>query len=75
MATPAKRAIAAPGDPQVGEPPVRQFVGFRLGNEDYAIAITKTQEIILMKPITRLPPGVRLDRGVDQPARQRDPDH
>jgi purine-binding chemotaxis protein CheW len=55
MATPAKRATAAPGDPQVGEPPVRQFVGLRLGNEDYAIAITKTQEIILMKPITRLP--------------------
>ncbi len=55
MATPAKRATAAPGDSQVGEPPVRQFVGFRLGNEDYAIAITKTQEIILMKPITRLP--------------------
>lgn len=55
MATPARRANASPGDPQVGDPPVRQFVGFRLGNEDYAIAITKTQEIILMKPITRLP--------------------
>ena len=35
--------------------PVLQFVGFRLGDEDYAIAITKIQEIILMKPITRLP--------------------
>ena len=37
-----------------------QFVGFRLGGEDYAIAITKIQEIIVMKPITRIPqvPGV-----------------
>jgi purine-binding chemotaxis protein CheW len=35
--------------------PVRQFVGFRLHGEDYAIAITKIREIILMKPITRLP--------------------
>ena len=32
-----------------------QFIGFRLGDEDYAVAITKIQEIILMKPITRLP--------------------
>ena len=37
------------------ESPVLQFVGFRLGDEDYAIAITKIQEIILMTPITRLP--------------------
>ena len=35
--------------------PALQFVGFRLDDEDYAIAITKIQEIILMKPITRLP--------------------
>jgi purine-binding chemotaxis protein CheW len=35
--------------------PVVQLVGFRLDNEDYAIAITKIQEIILMKPITRIP--------------------
>ncbi len=35
--------------------PVIQLVGFRLDNEDYAIAITRIQEIILMKPITRLP--------------------
>jgi purine-binding chemotaxis protein CheW len=32
-----------------------QFVGFRLDGEDYAIAITKIQEIIVMKPITRIP--------------------
>lgn len=38
-----------------GESPVLQFVGFRLDDEDYAIAITKIQEIILMTPITRLP--------------------
>jgi purine-binding chemotaxis protein CheW len=38
-----------------GDTLIRQFVGFRLGDEDYAIAITKIQEIILMKPITRLP--------------------
>ena len=35
--------------------PVIQLVGFRLDNEDYAIAIMKIQEIILMKPITRIP--------------------
>lgn len=34
---------------------IAQLVGFRLDNEDYAIAITKIQEIILMKPITRIP--------------------
>ncbi len=34
---------------------IAQLVGFRLGDEDYAIAITKIQEIILMKPITRIP--------------------
>ena len=38
-----------------GDNPVIQLVGFRLDNEDYAIAITKIQEIILMKPITRIP--------------------
>jgi purine-binding chemotaxis protein CheW len=37
------------------ENPVIQLVGFRLDNEDFAIAITKIQEIILMKPITRIP--------------------
>src|SRR5262249_45270663 len=34
---------------------ISQFVGFRLGDEDYAIAITSIQEIIVMMPITRLP--------------------
>ena len=32
-----------------------QLVGCRLDGEDYAIAIIKIQEIILMKPITRIP--------------------
>jgi purine-binding chemotaxis protein CheW len=54
MSTSIRRATA-PGDAHAGDSPVRQFVGFRLGDEDYAIAITKIQEIILMKPITRLP--------------------
>jgi purine-binding chemotaxis protein CheW len=43
------------GTPRRGDNLVTQFVGFRLDNEDYAIAITKIQEIILMKPITRIP--------------------
>jgi purine-binding chemotaxis protein CheW len=38
-----------------GDNLIIQLVGFRLDNEDYAIAITKIQEIILMKPITRIP--------------------
>jgi len=38
-----------------GSNPIVQLVGFRLDSEDYAIAITKIQEIILMKPITRIP--------------------
>ena len=32
-----------------------QFVGFRLDQENYAIPITTIQEIIVMKPITRIP--------------------
>jgi purine-binding chemotaxis protein CheW len=38
-----------------GDNLVAQLVGFRLDDEDYAMAITKIQEIILMKPITRIP--------------------
>jgi len=34
---------------------IRQLVGFRLDGADYAIEITSIREIILMKPITRLP--------------------
>jgi purine-binding chemotaxis protein CheW len=45
----------AEGGNRRGDQSVSQFVGFRLDNEDYAIAITKIQEIILMKPITRIP--------------------
>jgi purine-binding chemotaxis protein CheW len=32
-----------------------QLVGFRLDGDDYGIPITKIQEIILMKPVTRVP--------------------
>lgn len=34
---------------------ILQFVGFRLDRSDYAVAIRKVQEIILLPPITRLP--------------------
>ncbi len=34
---------------------VIQVVGFRLDGNDYAIPITMIQEIILMKPVTRVP--------------------
>jgi purine-binding chemotaxis protein CheW len=46
---------SAEGAARRNDNPVIQLVGFRLDNEDYAIAITKIQEIILMKPITRIP--------------------
>ena len=42
-------------DPRREDQSFRQLVGFRLDDADYAIAITKIREIILMKPITRLP--------------------
>ena len=51
----SRNAPAAEGPSRRGDNPVIQLVGFRLDNEDYAIAITKIQEIILMKPITRIP--------------------
>ena len=38
-----------------GDRETRQFVGFRLDREEYAIPITTIQEIIVMKPITRIP--------------------
>ena len=42
-------------DPRHAEGTNLQLVGFRLDDEEYAIPITKIREIILMKPITRLP--------------------
>src|SRR5262249_34345013 len=42
-------------DQRRGEHPIIQLVGFRLDDEDYAIPITRIREIILMKPITRIP--------------------
>ncbi len=51
----ARKVQSAEGASRRGDNPVIQLVGFRLDNEDYGIAITKIQEIILMKPITRIP--------------------
>src|SRR5689334_10652266 len=51
----SRNVPVADGTTRRADNPVIQLVGFRLDNEDYAIAITKIQEIILMKPITRLP--------------------
>ena len=55
MVSGSQQALAADRGLNRAENPVIQLVGFRLDNEDYAIAITKIQEIILMKPITRIP--------------------
>jgi purine-binding chemotaxis protein CheW len=55
MSAGSTRASSSDREPRREEPPVRQFVGFRLDDEDYAIEITRIREIILMKPITRLP--------------------
>ncbi len=49
------RSDAPERDPKGRDQAIRQFVGFRLDDEDYAIPITRIREIILMKPITRLP--------------------
>jgi hypothetical protein len=35
--------------------PQQQYVGFRLDGTDYALSILRIREIILMRPITRLP--------------------
>jgi purine-binding chemotaxis protein CheW len=51
----SRKVQSAEGTTRRGDNPIIQLVGFRLDNEDYAIAITKIQEIILMKPITRIP--------------------
>ncbi len=55
MISGSRNAPAVEGAARRAENPIIQLVGFRLDNEDYAIAITKIQEIILMKPITRIP--------------------
>lgn len=43
--------------PKAGKPAVStiQFVGFRLAEVDYAFEIRRIQEIILLRPITRVP--------------------
>lgn len=45
---------AGPSSPR-DDRKVLQFVGFRLADTDYAVAITRIREIILMRPITRVP--------------------
>lgn len=55
MISGSRSAPTAEGASRRNDSPIIQLVGFRLDNEDYAIAITKIQEIILMKPITRIP--------------------
>jgi purine-binding chemotaxis protein CheW len=58
--TQAARSSSADRNSARGDRSTSQFVGFRLDAEEYVIAITKIQEIIVMKPITRIPqvPGV-----------------
>ena len=55
MVAGSRKAESTEGMVRRVDNPIIQLVGFRLDNEDYAIAITKIQEIILMKPITRIP--------------------
>jgi purine-binding chemotaxis protein CheW len=55
MVSGSRKVQSAEGASRRADNPIIQLVGFRLDNEDYAIAITKIQEIILMKPITRIP--------------------
>jgi purine-binding chemotaxis protein CheW len=55
MASPSRTSNLREREAEKPDQSFRQFVGFRLAGEDYAIAITKIREIILMKPITRLP--------------------
>src|SRR4051812_35430022 len=56
MATVDPHRSPPPGrDARRSESQLIQLVGFRLDGDDYAIPITKIQEIILMKPVTRVP--------------------
>jgi purine-binding chemotaxis protein CheW len=55
MLSKGRRDEANGREPRRADRTMNQFVGFRLDDEEYAIAITKIREIILQKPITRLP--------------------
>jgi len=55
MSSASRQTSPADRDSQRPDQAVSQLIGFRLDGEDYAIAIRTIQEIILMKPITRLP--------------------
>ncbi|WZP00222.1 chemotaxis protein CheW [Isosphaeraceae bacterium EP7] len=54
-ATTAASSTSPDRNPRRADQSIRQLVGFRLDGADYALAITTIREIILMKPITRLP--------------------
>src|SRR5262245_27171330 len=54
MSSGSTRTDSAEREPRRDET-ILQFVGFRREDDAYAIAITKIREIILMKPITRMP--------------------
>lgn len=51
--TPASVSLA--GNTSREDRKILQFVGFRLDDTDYGVAITRIREIILMRPITRVP--------------------
>lgn len=53
--TDALREAAADRDGGARDTTNVQLVGFHLDGDDYAIPITRIQEIILMKPATRIP--------------------
>lgn len=55
MSSATRQTSPADRDSQRPDQAVSQLIGFCLDGEDYAIAIRTIQEIILMKPITRLP--------------------
>jgi purine-binding chemotaxis protein CheW len=46
---------STPEGPAQEDRKVFQYVGFRLEDTDYGVAITRIREIILMRPVTRVP--------------------
>ena len=69
MNQPAKSAAQplAPGSARgrgIVAAPVREFLAFRLGDEDYAIDILKVQEIRVFEAVTKLPGAPDYIKGV-----------
>jgi purine-binding chemotaxis protein CheW len=48
-------SLSSSPNPRQDDRKILQFVGFRLEDTDYAVAITRVREIIVMRPITRVP--------------------